>query len=137
MKAYIGLGTNMGDREKNIRDAVTALGLVPGVSVTKMSGIHETEPVGYTHQDNFFNACVEVDTTLTPNALLGVCLGIEAGMGRIRQFKNGPRIIDLDLLMYDDVEMNTKELILPHPRMFEREFVMIPLGEIADEGFNA
>ncbi len=133
MKAYIALGTNIGDRRKNIEDALAALNLVPDVKVTKISNIHETEPVGYLDQDMFLNACCEVETELSPHALLGVCLGIEAAMGRIRQIKNGPRIIDLDLLLYENEKINTPELTLPHPRMYERDFVMIPLKEILED----
>ena len=126
MKAYIALGTNIGDRRKNIEDALAALNLVPDVKVTKISNIHETEPVGYLDQDMFLNACCEVETELSPHALLGVCLGIEAAMGRIRQIKNGPRIIDLDLLLYENEKINTPDCS-PHPRMYERDFVMIRL----------
>ncbi|HHU85069.1 MAG TPA: 2-amino-4-hydroxy-6-hydroxymethyldihydropteridine diphosphokinase [Clostridiales bacterium] len=133
MKAYIALGTNIGDRRKNIEDALAALNLDPDVKVTKISNIHETEPVGYLDQDMFLNACCEVETELSPHALLGVCLGIEAAMGRIRQIKNGPRIIDLDLLLYENEKINTPELTLPHPRMYERDFVMIPLKEILED----
>jgi 2-amino-4-hydroxy-6-hydroxymethyldihydropteridine diphosphokinase len=133
MKAYIALGTNIGDRRKNIEDALVALNLVPDVKVTKISNIHETEPVGYLNQNMFLNACCEVETELSPHALLGVCLGIEAAMGRIRQIKNGPRIIDLDLLLYENEKINTPELTLPHPRMYERDFVMIPLNEIFED----
>lgn len=130
MKAYIGIGTNIGDRAENLRYAVRALGLVPGVTVADCSRVYETKPVGYAFQDNFYNICVQVGTSLSPSALLGVCLGIEAGAGRVRGIKNGPRIIDLDLLLYEDVSMDTEELVLPHPRMGERAFVLVPLAEI-------
>nr|MCR4595010.1 2-amino-4-hydroxy-6-hydroxymethyldihydropteridine diphosphokinase [Clostridiales bacterium] len=91
MKAYISLGSNIGDRQKHLQDAVDALRLVPGISVTAASKIYETLPVGYTEQGNFFNAVVEVETEIGPEALLGVCLGIEAGLGRHRIIKDGPR----------------------------------------------
>ena len=99
-KAYIALGSNMGDGKANLDEALRALGLVPGVTVTGVSEYYVTAPWGYADQPDFTNACCEVETSLSPEALLGVCLGIEAGMGRIRVIKNGPRVIDLDLLLY-------------------------------------
>ena len=133
-KAYIALGSNLGDGEANLKEAIRALDLVPGVMVTKVSEFYLTEPWGYADQPDFTNACCEVETTLSPEALLGVCLGIEAGMGRVRQIKNGPRVIDLDLLLYGKETRNTEELILPHPRMGEREFVLLPLNDLAVNG---
>lgn len=133
-KAYIALGSNMGDPAENLNDALKALDLVPGVRVTKVSNYYVTEPWGYADQPDFTNACCEVETSLSPEALLGVCLGIEAGMGRIRQIKNGPRVIDLDLLLYGNERRNTEELILPHPRMMERAFVLQPLNDLAVDG---
>ena len=133
-KAYIALGSNMGDGAANLDEAVRALGLVPGVTVTKVSGYYVTEPWGYADQPDFTNACCEVETTLSPEALLGVCLGIEAGMGRVRRIRNGPRIIDLDLLLYGNETRNTAQLMLPHPRMGERTFVLRPLSDLATDG---
>ena len=133
-KAYIALGSNLGDGDANLKEAIRALDLVPGVTVTKVSEFYFTEPWGYADQPDFTNACCEVETTLSPEALLGVCLGIEAGMGRVRQIKNGPRVIDLDLLLYGKETRNTEELILPHPRMGEREFVLLPLNDLAENG---
>lgn len=133
-KAYIALGSNMGDAAKNLNDALKALDLVPGVTVTKVSKYYITEPWGYADQPDFTNACCEVETSLSPEALLGVCLGVEAGMGRVRQIKNGPRVIDLDLLLYGEECRNTEELILPHPRMMERAFVLQPLNDLAEDG---
>lgn len=133
-KAYIALGSNMGDAAANLDAAINALKLVPGVSVTGVSGYYVTEPWGYADQPDFTNACCEVETSLSPEALLGVCLGIEAGMGRVRTIKNGPRVIDLDLLLYGKEMRNTEELILPHPRMGEREFVLRPLNDLAQDG---
>ena len=133
-KAYIALGSNMGDAAENLNDALKALDLVPGVTVTKVSKYYITEPWGYADQPDFTNACCEVETSLSPEALLGVCLGVEAGMGRVRQIKNGPRVIDLDLLLYGEECRNTEELILPHPRMTEREFVLLPLNDLAVNG---
>lgn len=133
-KAYIALGSNMSDPAENLNGALQALDLVPGVRVTKVSNYYVTEPWGYADQPDFTNACCEVETSLSPEALLGVCLGIEAGLGRIRQIKNGPRVIDLDLLLYGNERRNTEELILPHPRMTEREFVLRPLNDLAIDG---
>lgn len=131
--AYIAFGGNMGDTRTVIGEAVDALNLVPGITVSAVSSMLETKPWGYESQDNFINACARLDVTVSPQALLGVCLGIEAAMGRHRSIKNGPRIIDIDVIMYDDEEINTKELILPHPRMWERDFVLVPLLQVIED----
>ena len=133
MKAVIGIGTNMGDKVQNIEDAVEALNLIPDINVTRKASIYETDPWGYTEQDVFYNTVVEVETTVSPEVLLGACLGIEAGMGRIRVFKNGPRVIDLDLLVYEGFSCNTEHLTLPHKYIGERDFVLIPLKELYDD----
>ena len=132
--AYLALGSNIGDAKGNIDGAVAALSLVPGVEVDMVSSYYITKPWGVENQPDFVNACVCVKTTLSPQALLGVCLGIEAGMGRVRMIKNGPRVIDIDVLLYNDIYINSEELILPHPRMHEREFVLVPLLDIAKDG---
>lgn len=132
MKAIIGIGTNMGDRYENIRNAVEALSLVPGIKVLKESSVYETKPWGYTEQAVFYNNVIEVESEKSPQALLGICLGIEAGMGRVRQFTYGPRIIDLDLLFYENETSDTEELVLPHPLVGERDFVLVPLKELFD-----
>ena len=134
MKAYLGIGTNIGDRLKNLQDAIDALNLLPMTTVTNVSDVYETEPVGYDNQDDFLNIVVEVETELNPDNLLGSALGIEAGLGRVRIIKNGPRIIDIDLLIYENETSNSKTLILPHPRMMERNFVLKPL---LDLNFNS
>lgn len=133
MKAYIGIGTNIGNRAENIKQAVEALNHLPGTRVEKVSSVYETEPWGYTEQDNFLNVCIRVETAFSPKALLGACLGIEAAFGRERPFKNAPRIIDIDLLMYENVKMNEEELTVPHPRMQERAFVLVPLKDLLCE----
>ncbi len=132
MKAVIGIGTNVGDRYENIENAVKALELVPGVTVLRKSSVYETDPWGYVEQNGFYNNVIEVETEKTPQALLGICLGIEAGMGRVREFTYGPRIIDLDLLFYENETSDTKELVLPHPLIGERDFVLIPLKDLFD-----
>lgn len=133
MKALLGIGTNMGDKLRNIDDALESLLLVPDINVIRSSSVYDTAPWGYAEQDNFYNIVCEIETSLTPNALLGVCLGIEAAMGRIRQFKNGPRIIDLDVLLCENTVIDTAELAVPHPRIGERDFVLVPMAELYDD----
>lgn len=133
MKAVLGIGTNIGDRYKNIEDAYGSLSLVPGITILRKSSVYETKPWGYEDQPNFYNSVVEIETSLSPNALLGVCLGVEGAMGRVRQFKNGPRIIDIDVLVYEGAVSNTPELQLPHPRIGERAFVLVPLKELYED----
>ena len=134
MKAYLGIGTNIGDRMQNLQDAIDSLNLLPMTNVTDISNIYETDPVGYDKQDDFLNMVVEVETEFNSDNLLGAALGIESGLGRVRTIKNGPRIIDIDLLLFGDEIKNTKSLILPHPRMMERNFVLKPL---LDLGFKS
>jgi len=134
MKYVIGVGTNIGDRKQNIQDAVKAFSLVPKCEVLRVSSLYETEPVGFAEQDSFYNACLEVESTLTPNEMLGVCLGIEAGCGRVREFTNGPRILDLDVILAENETVNTENLSVPHPRYRERRFVLIPLLELFPTG---
>ncbi len=133
MKAVLGIGTNIGDRGQNIENALECLSLVPNINIIRSSSVYETAPWGYTEQRSFYNTVIEIETSLSPQALLGVCLGIEAGMGRVREFKNGPRIIDIDVLVYEGVVSDTKELVLPHPRIGERDFVLVPLKELYDD----
>lgn len=130
MKAYIGIGTNIGDRLENLKNAIAALKLLPGTKVEKVSAVYETEPWGYTQQDNFLNVCVLLETDLSPKTLLGAGLGIEAAFGRERPFKYSPRILDVDLLLYEGVSSDEQELMLPHPRIGERAFVLVPLKDI-------
>ena len=132
MKAVIGIGTNIGDRAEHIRNAVEALDLLPDVRVLRCASIYETDPWGYTEQQSFYNTVVEVETTKTPEMLLGACLGIEAGMGRVRKFKNGPRVIDLDLLVFENYESDSPHITIPHPLIGERDFVLVPLKELYD-----
>ncbi len=128
--AYLSLGSNIGDRLKNLQGAVDALTLLPRTKVTAVSSVYETEPVGLKEQRSFYNIAVKVETSLSPRCLLGACLGIEAAMGRIRNIKNGPRIIDIDLILYDNEKYNDEELTLPHKEMNNRAFVLVPLTEI-------
>ena len=130
MKAVIGIGTNVGDRAENIRNAVEALNLLPDVKVLRCASIYETDPWGYTEQQSFYNTVVEVETVKSPEMLLGACLGIEAGMGRVREFKNGPRVIDLDLLVFENYNNDSQHITVPHPLIGERDFVLVPLKEL-------
>lgn len=130
MIAYLGIGTNIGDRLQNLIDTVEALNLLPLTKVIEVSNVYETEPVGYANQDDFLNIVVSVSTELNAHNLLGAALGIEAGMGRVRTIKNGPRIIDVDLLMYEKENIDSYTLTLPHPRMLERNFVLKPLLDL-------
>ncbi|MBQ6543403.1 MAG: 2-amino-4-hydroxy-6-hydroxymethyldihydropteridine diphosphokinase [Clostridia bacterium] len=133
-QAVIGLGTNIGDRIGNLNMAIRAISRLPNVKVIAGSAVYETDPVGKTDQGRFYNAVVLVHTTASPLTLLGGCLGIEAAMGRVRTEKNGPRLIDLDLLLYENYKNESFELSLPHPRMMERAFVLKPLSDIFPQG---
>lgn len=133
-KVLLGLGTNMGYRESNLQYAVESWTLMPDTKVISVSSIYETAPIGYDNQQNFYNAVLLIETELSPSAVLGACLGMEAGMGRRRQFENGPRVIDMDVLLYENVKLDNHELTLPHPRMMERRFVLEPLKELFPEG---
>lgn len=131
VRAYVGLGSNLGDRESVIADAVSALGSHPEIEVLRVSTLRETEPWGPIDQPRFLNGAVAVDTTLAPRALLGVLLDVERGLGRVRHERWGPRTIDLDLLLYGDTVVDEPGLTVPHPRLRERAFVLEPLLEIA------
>jgi 2-amino-4-hydroxy-6-hydroxymethyldihydropteridine diphosphokinase len=129
-RAYLGLGSNVGERLKFLRRAVTCLGEVVGTRVTKVSSVYETEPVGVTDQGWFLNAVVEVDTMLSAEALLERTQAIERALGRVRTRRWGPRTIDLDILLYGDLQVKTDSLTIPHPELHRRAFVMIPLLEL-------
>lgn len=129
--AYLSIGSNMGDREKNLRDAVEALKKNTSVRNVRVSEFIETEPYGYTEQDMFLNGAVQLQTTENPEGLLKLLLQIEQDGHRERTIHWGPRTIDLDLILYEDVIMNTEELTLPHREMHKREFVLEPMVQIA------
>ena len=132
-KAYLSLGTNLGDRLGYLKEAVTLLQKQEAIQVRKMSSIYETDPVGYEDQASFLNMVIEIETDYPPSELLEIILQIEEKLGRIRIFKWGPRTIDLDILLYNQDNIETEQLIVPHPRMHERSFVLIPLLEINDK----
>lgn len=131
--AYIGLGSNIGDRERYLRQAVAMLTQHQHVTVTKVSSIYETDPVGYEDQDQFLNMAVEIKTSLSPFELLDLTQSIEAELGRTREVRWGPRTADLDILLYNRENIETEQLIVPHPRMYERLFVLAPLKEICPQ----
>jgi 2-amino-4-hydroxy-6-hydroxymethyldihydropteridine diphosphokinase len=131
--ACIGLGSNLGDKIANIQTAIEALDVSFGCRVERVSSMWESKPVGITDQPDFVNAVVRLSTTLTPNDLLEVCLNTEKQMGRVREVRWGPRNIDIDILLYDNLSIAAEKLTLPHPRMLERAFVMLPLAEIDPE----
>ncbi|MBN1643375.1 MAG: 2-amino-4-hydroxy-6-hydroxymethyldihydropteridine diphosphokinase [Dehalococcoidales bacterium] len=131
MKVYLGLGSNMGDRIENLRRAVSLLS--GKVEVNRVSTVYDTAPVGNTKQSRFLNLACEVTTSLAPLELLTLLKGIEAGMGRKPGPVNGPRLIDIDILLYDDRVIDTPKLAVPHPRLEERAFVLVPLSDIAPE----
>ena len=131
MKVYLGLGSNLGDREANLVCAIDYISAK--VQIEKISSIYETEPVGYDDQPFFFNAVISGITEVEAHALLRFVKKIEEEMGRVPTFPNGPRIIDIDILLYENTVVNTTELTIPHPRLSERAFVLVPLAEIAPQ----
>ncbi len=129
--AYIGLGSNIGDREYQLNRALELLKSAEKVEVTTVSSFYITAPVGYEQQPDFLNAVVEIMTTLSADDLLELCSKIEKELKRERIIRWGPRTIDLDILLFGNSVINEKDLVIPHPRMHERKFVMEPLNEIA------
>jgi 2-amino-4-hydroxy-6-hydroxymethyldihydropteridine diphosphokinase len=132
-RIWLGLGTNMGNRNAALAQAVQHIASLPDTSIIKQSDIIETAPWGITDQPAFLNMAIEIETTLPPINLLNELLHIEETMGRVRTQKWGPRIIDIDILIYENVILNTPELTLPHPFITQRSFVLIPLAQIAPE----
>lgn len=128
--AYISLGSNMGDKVDSLKHAVALLNKHEAIEVTAVSSIYDTDPVGYEDQDVFMNIVVAVETTLLPIELLDVCQSIEEELKRVRIVRWGPRTMDLDIVLFDDQVMDTERLVIPHPRMHERGFVLVPLAEI-------
>jgi 2-amino-4-hydroxy-6-hydroxymethyldihydropteridine diphosphokinase len=128
--AYLSLGSNLGDRMHYLKNAIQALDSDPNIKVLATSSVYETDPVGYTDQGKFLNMAVKIETSLVAKELLETCLKIEKSLGRVREIKWGPRTIDLDILLYNNENIETDRLIIPHPRMHERLFVLIPILEI-------
>ncbi|HEY7659245.1 MAG TPA: 2-amino-4-hydroxy-6-hydroxymethyldihydropteridine diphosphokinase [Actinomycetota bacterium] len=128
-RAFLALGSNLGDRLEHLRSAVGALEATTGVSVVRSSRVYETDPVG-PPQPAYLNAVVEVETDLEPRGLLEACLAVESALGRVRGERWGPRTIDVDILVFDERTIDEPGLVVPHPRMHERGFVLVPLGEL-------
>jgi len=132
--AFLSIGSNLGNRMSNLKKALSLLASHPSITVSKVSSVYETDPVGFVQQDDFLNIVCIIETDLSPIALLLYTQIIEKILYRERTIRNGPRTIDVDILTYDVIVMHTDELLLPHPRMSERAFVQIPLHEILDGG---
>lgn len=132
-RAFIGIGANLGVPASTVRRAIAAIGSVPDTRMVVASSLYRTAPVGYLDQPDFVNAVAEVETCLDPVALLDQLLLIEARFGRERGARNAPRTLDLDLLLYGNRQLQSPQLTLPHPRMAERAFVLVPLAEIAPD----
>lgn len=132
-RAFIGLGSNLDDPRLQLDRALVALSQTPGIELREVSSCYRTAPWGETAQPDFLNAVAQIDTTLTAPMLLAHLVGIEAGAGRTRAQRWGPRTLDLDLLLYGNVACDTAQLQLPHPRMHERAFVLAPLAELAPD----
>ena len=130
MQAFLGLGSNLGDRQEHLQRAVDLLGAEPGIEVVGSSSVWETDPVGGPSQPDYLNAVVRVRTDLAPHDLLGACLRTEAALGRVRDVRWGPRTIDIDVLLIDALALGDADLTVPHPRMIERAFVLLPLLEL-------
>jgi len=128
-RAWIGLGANLGDREAALRAAVRAIAALPGTQVLRVSSLYRSAPVDAGGPD-YLNAVAEIATTLEPHALLAALQAIELGAGRERPYRNAPRTLDLDILLYGDQRIATPTLTVPHPRMDERAFVLLPLAEL-------
>lgn len=129
--AYIALGSNLGDRRENLRTALKELDSLPTIDIGRVSSVYETAPVGMTEQPKFLNMAAEISTSLSAHELLEAMLQVENQMGRERTVRWGPRVIDLDLLVYGSSQIDMPGLIVPHPRLQERAFVLRPLMEIA------
>lgn len=127
---YLSLGSNIGDRERNIREAVALINDHERIDVRKVSSIYLTAPLGYTEQADFLNIALQAETTLLPQDLLEVCMSVEEQLQRVRTIHWGPRTIDIDILLFDDIYINNPVLSIPHPMMMQRLFVLFPLAEI-------
>jgi len=136
-EAVIALGTNLGDKQDNLAQALEALARLPGTEIVRRSSVYQCPPHNPPEgadMEDFLNMAVVVNTTMSPLALLGACLGIEAAMGRVRNERNGARVIDLDVLVFEGMKSESFELTLPHPRSLERPFVLLPLKELYPTG---
>ncbi|MFN8034536.1 MAG: 2-amino-4-hydroxy-6-hydroxymethyldihydropteridine diphosphokinase [Acidimicrobiia bacterium] len=132
-RAYLALGSNLGDRMSRLREAVDGLGAEPGVTVVGVSAVYETEPEGGPDQPAYLNAVVALDTDLDARALLGLAGRLERAAARVRAERWGPRTLDVDVLLVGDASIDEPDLQVPHPRMWERPFVLAPLADVARE----
>ena len=132
-RAFVALGSNLDHPAKQIRAAFAALATLPATRLVSTSSLYRTAPVGFLEQPDFINAVAEIDSGLAPRRLLHGLMALETDFGRLRSFRNAPRILDLDLLWYQGVTLSDDDLTLPHPRMHQRAFVLIPLSEIAPD----
>jgi 2-amino-4-hydroxy-6-hydroxymethyldihydropteridine diphosphokinase len=132
-RAYLGLGSNLGDRLAHLQDGLDALGATDRIEVLAVSDVYETAPVGGPDQDDFLNAVVEIETDLAPRALLAVALHVESLEARVRTVRWGPRTLDVDVLLYGDERVDEPDLQVPHPRIAERGFVLAPLHDVAPD----
>ena len=130
--AYIGIGSNLGNPGKNCVEAIEKIAKNEDIKIVSKSSFYQTSPIGHIKQNWFVNSVVKIDTLLNPKELLLALLNIESEMGRVRKEKWGPRLIDLDLLFYDNLILNQEDIILPHPEIQKRKFVLVPLNEIAE-----
>ena len=131
--AYLGLGSNLGDRRVHLREAIRLLGSGPRVRLMAISGVFETDPVGPVEQPRFLNLVLAARTDFPPEDLLAHCAAVEHTLGRVRREKWGPRTIDVDVLWLEGITMETDRLTLPHPRILERAFVLVPLAQVAPD----
>lgn len=127
----LGFGSNLGDREGNIVSALKLLAAHSQITIKQVSALYETDAVGVITQPDYLNAVIAIETSLSPEQLLEVCLGVEQSLGRVRLERWGPRTIDIDLVLYNDCHMVTEQLTVPHPLFYQRGFVLVPLAEIA------
>jgi len=131
--AYLALGSNLADRSRLLADALEHLARSPGNRLTATSPVYETKAVGLADQPDFLNLVARLETDLTPHALLDLCLAIEHRLGRVRRERWGPRTVDIDVLLLGDLTLSDERLTLPHPRMTERAFVLVPLADLAPD----
>lgn len=136
-RVYLGLGSNLGERRGNLLAALRMLDAMEGLAVREVSSVYETEPWGFEDQPSFLNLVAMVESERGPHGVLEACREVEGKLGRVRERRWGPRVIDVDVLLYDGLEWEDDELVIPHPLMLERDFVMVPLLELAPEAFPA
>jgi len=134
MKVILSLGSNLGDRFSTLKTALGHTAQWPSTTLLRAASFYETTPVGYLDQPPFLNTVCELETALSPEDLLARCLALEAALGRVRSFPNAPRTLDIDILLAEHTEIHTETLVIPHPRMRERAFVLVPLQELYPDG---